>query len=135
MIGPGHGTCLCGAPDCRKCHPDGCVLLEPCNKCNALTDTDLLKGGVCEACAADENEPEEATVKNEFEDGDVVQIATEWRDVGDEHRLYWVKEANGDRLTLEQLGSGMVIPPTSTVKAVMVEWPSPDHVERCLNLR
>jgi len=85
--------------------------------------------------SATPDKTEEATVKNEFEARDVVQIATEWRDDGDEHRLYRVKEANGDRLILEQLGSGMVIPPTSTVKAEMVEWPSPDHVERCLNLR
>lgn len=57
MIGPGHGPCLCGAPDCRRCYPEGCVLTEPCSQCNTLTDTDLLKDGVCEDCAAAENDP------------------------------------------------------------------------------
>ena len=70
-----------------------------------------------------------------FEVGDCVQIAAKWRDAGDAVTIYRVKVVNGDRYIIEPLGTGMTIPPTQVTVADMIEKLTPDHVERCLNLR
>ena len=68
-----------------------------------------------------------------FEVGDCVQIATEWRDAGDDVTIYWVKAVNGDRYIIEPLGTGMAIPPVFCTVADMIEKLTPDHMERCLS--
>ena len=67
-----------------------------------------------------------------FEVGDCVQIATEYRDAGDDVTIYWVRAVNGDRYIIEPLGTGLPIPPALSSAADMIEKLTPDHAERCL---
>jgi hypothetical protein len=71
-------------------------------------------------------------MKPEFEVGDCVQIAAEFRDAKDAVTIYGVKEANEARYVIEPLCIGYRIPPIQVIAPGMVEKLTPDHVVRCL---
>ena len=71
-------------------------------------------------------------MKPEFEVGDCVQIAAEFRVAGDAVTIYVVKDANEGRYIIEPLCTGYRIPQIQAVAPGMVEKLTPDHVVRCL---
>ena len=71
-------------------------------------------------------------MKPEFEVGDCVQIAAEFRDASNAVTIYGVKKVDGDRYFIEPLSTGMAIPPTQVTVADMIEKLTPDQVERCI---
>ncbi len=71
-------------------------------------------------------------MKPEFEVGDCVQIAAEFRDANDAVTIYGVKKVDGSRCTIEPLSTGMAIPPEQVMVADMIEKLTPDQVERCI---
>ncbi len=71
-------------------------------------------------------------MKPEFEVGDCVQIAAEFRDANDAVTIYGVKVADVGRYVIEPLRTGYGIPPIQVIAPEMVEKLTPDHVVRCL---